>query len=192
MTMIRSASEMAGGGWAMEALPTGAPSGGGGEGADKEAAAWGKRVYDQGGFLSVRQPLEHDAGKAMEGEIVKLLPMPAVPPQNNRHAVYVSAAEAQFWDGTDLEAARTLYADQTDGGKKSGLDVISDGMFTGSPDLLRRYSAGIAVPFAKVIGKDARSALTQAAKAGIRITYRNPAVAGTLDEHGKPQPPLAG
>ncbi len=192
LTMVRTAAELAGATWGLDALPTGAAAGGGGEGADQEAVAWGKRVYDLGGFLAIRQPLDHDAGRALEQEVVKLLGMPPPGPRNNRHAVYVSAAEAQFWDGTDLEAARNLWKDQTDDGKKTALDVVSDGMFTGAPDVLRRYTAGIEVPFAKTIAKDARSALAQAAKSGIRITYRNPAVAGTLDEHGRPQPPLAG
>jgi len=204
MAMIRTAAELAGLGrpehaeglsgstWAMEAVPAGAPAGGGGEGAEQEAVGWGKHVYDQGGFLTIRQPLEHAAGKALEHDVVKLLPMPPPPPRNNRHAVYVSAAEAQFWDGTDLEATHALFSAQTDGGKKTTLDVISDGMFTGAPDVLRRYTAGIEVPFAKCIAKDARSALTQAAKSGIRITCRNASIAGTQDEHGKLQPPLAG
>lgn len=192
MAMIRTAAELSGGTWGMEAVPTGAAAGGGGEEAEMEAVAWAKRIYDQSGFLSIKQPLDHAPGKALEQEVVKLLPMSQPPPRNNRHALYVSAAEAQFWDGTDLEAARTLFADQTDGGKKTALDVISDGMFTGAPDVLRRYTAGIEVPFAKVVSRDARSALTQAAKSGMRITYRNPSVAGTQDEHGQPQPPLAG
>jgi glycine cleavage system pyridoxal-binding protein P len=80
----------------------------------------------------------------------------------------------------------------TDSGKKSNLDVISDGIFAGAPDVLRRYTSGINIPFGRVIAKDARNALIQAQKNGIRLVIQFPDKAGLEDEHGKPQVPLAG
>ncbi len=158
----------------------------------KEVPKWGKTLYDQGGILSVRQPVVGAPGKAMEAEVRKVVPLPAPQPKNNRRAVYVSAAEAQFWDGTDHDEARGVWWAVTEGGKKTNLDVVSDGMFINSPGTLSRYSAGIEIVYAKTMAKDARAALAQAGKNGVRLVIHRPEIAGTLDEHGKPQTPLAG
>src|SRR5207247_2126029 len=70
LAMIRTAAELAGVAWGLDALPAGACAGGGGEGAEGEAVGWAKRVYDSGGWLCVKQPLDHPAGKALEREVV--------------------------------------------------------------------------------------------------------------------------
>jgi len=192
IAMIRTACEVSGARWGVEATPTGAAKAGPEEGADKDLVKWGLGIYRLGGFLSVQQPLVEDAGKTLEEEIVKVLEMPQPQPLNNRHAIYVSAAEIQFWDGTDCEQARNMWIAATDSGKKTGVDVISDGIFAGAPDVLRRYTAGITIPFGRVIAKEARTALIQAQKSGIRLVFQFPDKAGIEDEHGQRQDPLAG
>jgi len=163
-----------------------------------------KGVYELGGFLEMKNWV-HGPGTSLAGpdnwddeaawpflgEIRKVRPMPQPPPRNNRRAIYVSAAEIQFWDGTDLEAARDRWNAETEIGKKPQVDLVSDGMFVDRPEILKRYYAGIEVPFARVVAQDARNALTQAARMGVRFRYHNPKVTGIQDEHGMPQPPLA-
>jgi len=192
LALIRTACEASGASWGVEATPAGAAKAGPEEGADKDLLKWGRDIYRIGGILAIQQPLVEDAGKQLEEELVKILPLPQPQPFNNRHALYVSAAEIQFWDGTDYEQCRNLWMAGTDNGKKTNLDVISDGIFVAAPDILRRYTSGITIPFARVIAKDARSALVQAQKNGIRLIIQHPDKAGIEDEHGKPQPPLAG
>jgi len=65
-------------------------------------------------------------------------------------------------------------------------------MFVSAPDTLKRYTAGVEVPFAKVMAKETRGALIQAMGLGVRLTVEKAALAATLDEHGKPQSPLVG
>lgn len=192
LAMVRSAAELWQKRWGADAAEPGWGAAWPGEEAAKEVPKWGKAVYDQGGMLMVRQPVVAAPGKAMEAEVRKVLPLPQPPPRNNRRAVYVSAAEAQFWDGTDHDEARGVWWAATEGGKKTTMDVVSDGVFAGSPGTLSRYSAGIEIVYAKVIARDARAALIQAGKNGIRLVIHRPELAGTLDEHGKPQAPLAG
>jgi len=192
IAMVRTACEINGIRWGVEATPTGAAKAGTEEGADKDLVKWGLGIYRLGGFLSVQQSLVEDAGKTLEQEIVKVLEMPQPQPFNNRHAIYVSAAEIQFWDGTDYEQCRNMWMAATESGKKTAVDVISDGVFVGTPDVLRRYSAGITIPFGRVIAKEARNGLLQAQKAGIRLVFQFPDKAGIEDEHGQAQTPLAG
>jgi hypothetical protein len=173
---------------------------------NEELAKLGKRVYDLGGFLEMKNWVYCPGSAALAGpenwdnvaawpflgEYKKYIPLPVNPPKNNRRAIYISAAEAQFWDGTDLEAARDRWNVETDTGKKPEVDLVSDGMFVDRPEVLKRYHAGIEIPFAKVIARDARNALSQAARMGVRFIYHNPKQTGISDEHGTTQPPLAG
>lgn len=192
LAMIRTAAECWQKRWGADVSEPGWGAAWPGPEAAVEVPRWGKAVYDQGGLLSVRQPVVGAPGRALEAEVRKVLPLPPPPPRNNRRAVYVSAAEAQFWDGTDHDEARGVWWAATEGGKKVTMDVISDGVFANSPGTLSRYTAGIEVVYARTIAKEARAALVQAGKNGIRLIIHRPEVAGTQDEHGKPQAPLAG
>jgi len=171
---------------------------------DEDLGKWGKSVYALGGFADVADwvlfpgqsaptaPADWANGSAWTfmREVRRQAEMPPPGPKNNRRAIYISAAEVQFWDGTDFEAGRNRWLEVTDSGKKPQYDPISDGVFANSPDTLKRYTAGVEVPFAKVIAKDTRAAFVQAMRLGVRLMVYNNSVAGTMDEHGKPQTQL--
>jgi len=203
INMVRTAAEINGKPWGVRLDSSVFEKGLSPEQVNIELYKWGKSVYDLGGFVDVEN-FVHFPGQAVPGpedwidskkwsflgEMQRLSRGPVPQPKNNRRAVYLSAAEIQYWDGTDYEAARNRWNQVCDSGKKPQYDVVSDGMFVASPDLLKRYSAGIEVPFAKVIAKDVRGALIQAMSLGVRLTVEKPAMAGSVDEHGKPQTTL--
>ncbi len=204
INMVRSAAEVAGVPWGIRLDRSILDPGLERDRVNAELVNWAKGVYALGGAVDIAD-FVHFEGMVREGgpadwgnpaawpfqkEVRKLAESPEVQPRNNRRAVYVSAAEAQYWDGTDLEAGRERWLAMTDSGKKPQVDVVSDGLFTSSPDLLKRYTAGIEVPFAKVIARETRAALVQAMRLGVRMLVHNQKLAGSMDEHGKPQTPL--
>ena len=200
INMVRTAAEINGKPWGIRLDSSVFEKGLSPEQVNIDLYKWGKSVYDLGGFVDagnfvnftgqvVPGPADWTDIKKWSflGEMSRLSRGPVPQPKNNRRAVFFSAAEIQYWDGTDYESARNRWLQVCDGGKKPQYDVVSDGMFVASPDQLKRYTAGIEVPFGKVIAKDTRGALIQAMSLGVRLTVEKPAVAGTVDEHGKAQ-----
>lgn len=174
-------------------------------GVNRSLSEWGKAIFALGGMVDVgdfcwsgadpeRAPGNwHDASVwTFCNELKNAALLAAAHGRSNRKAVYMSAAEVQFWDGTDFEAVRNRWNELTDGGKKPSVDIVSDSMFISSPQVLKAYGGGIEIPFARVISREARAALSQAAGLGVRFMFLAPEAAGTLDEHGRPQPPMAG
>lgn len=203
INMVRSAAEINGKPWGIRLDSSVLEKGISPQQVNIELYKWGKSVYDLGGFVDIENFVRF-TGQAVPGpedwtdtkkwsfvpEMQRLARGPVPQPKNNRRAVFVSAAEIQYSDGTDYEAARNRWMQVCDSGKKPQYDVVSDGMFVASPDVLKRYTAGVEVPFAKVISKDTRGALIQAMGLGVRVAVEKPAFAGSIDEHGKPQTQL--
>ncbi len=188
--LVRTAAELYGCEWVIEVSPKETWGGDDDELAAKDASAWMKMICGMAGTVCVRSPGGDAACRSLEKEMAMIVKGAPGQPRNNRQAIYVSAAEAQFWDGTDLEAARMRWLDMTEAGKKPKIDVLTDGMFSGNPQVLKRYTAGIEIPFARTLARETRTALIQAAAMGIRLKAYDPAQAGTQDEHGKAQAPL--
>lgn len=202
---VRSAAEANGKAWGVRLDRSALEAGLEAKQVDEEFVRWGKSVYAVGGFVDAGGfvqfpgqaidpgPTDWANPKAwtFQGEMRKCAESPqGQGPKNNRRAIYVSAAEIQFWDGTDFEAARNRWLQVCESGKKPQYDIISDGLFVASPDILKRYTAGVEIPFAKVIAKATRGALIQAQGLGVRLVVGNPKLAGTVDEYGKPQQSL--
>lgn len=192
INMVRTAANLWGKDWLVGVSPSEAWKRDEEEAAVGQAEELARRVYSLGGGLGVRLPDSGLACGVLEREARRMKNSPEPQKSGNRQAVYVSAAEAQFWDGTDLEAARMRWNEMTESGRKPRVDIISDGMFADSPQVLKRYGGGIQIPFARTVARATRNALAQAASMGVRLIIHNPHLAASLDEHGKPQTPLGG
>ncbi len=192
INMVRTAAELQKKDWLVSLSPAAYFGREEEEAGISQAEALAREVFSLGGGIGVRLPDASPFCRALEGEARRMKNSPEPAPRNNRQAVYVSAAEAQFWDGTDLEAAKIRWMEMTESGKKPKVDVISDGMFADSPQILKRYGGGIHIPFSRSIARATRKALVAASGMGVRLIVHDPHLAASLDEHGKAQTPLGG
>ncbi|MGQ9635270.1 MAG: beta-galactosidase [Bryobacteraceae bacterium] len=153
-----------------------------------------KRIYGQGAAVynvcrfnsqDVRDPVPFEA--SLVSDVVALTRQPRTRPVVRR-AIYVSTFQT-LRDYADFTAAAEAFEKYTVGGHV--VDVITDGVVLKGPDRLARYTDGVVVPLAEVLGRDAREALLRAARQKVKIHLLQPKLAGTLDEYLRITPPLA-
>lgn len=153
-----------------------------------------KRIYGQGAAVynvcrfntqDVREPPPFE--DKLVRDVVELTKQPRTKPEVRR-AIYVSAFQT-LRDYADFTAAAEAYDKYTANG--AFVDVITDGVLRKGPEYLKRYTEGIVLPLSEVLGREARAALVQAAKSGVKIELLQPKLAGTMDEYLRRTPPLA-